>query len=496
VLFTEPTFLFLFLPALLAAYFAPLSLEHGRWGNWALLAASVVFYAKGGGAFTWLVLGSIAFNWAAAIGVDRARGTPAGHRRLTLSVAANLAVLGVFKYTTFFAENLSAAWQALGGHALTVPALVQPLGISFFTFRAVSYLVDASRKGTVARSPLQAALYLLLFPLMVAGPITPYRELADQIARRRVGSADFAEGVRRFVIGLGKKLLIANTVGGPADRIFALPTGQWDSSLAWLAVICYTLQVYFDFSGYSDMAIGLGRMLGFRIPENFRHPYAARSVAEFWRRWHISLSTWFRDYVFLPIAYSSARRLDRFGWSARAQTEAAYLLATVSTMFLCGLWHGAGWPFVVWGLYHGTFLVLERLGLAAWLSRRWAPLGHAYLILVVVVGWAFFRAQTLHESGRLLAAMAGLGPARPSPYALGFFLTPEVTLALVAGVIGATPVAAALGRWRDGVASGGPGSPLGWALDAAGTLAVIAVLLAAVLQVAAATYNPFIYYRF
>jgi alginate O-acetyltransferase complex protein AlgI len=251
VLFTEPTFVFLFLPILLALYFATFSREHSSYGNWLLLVASVIFYAKGGGAFTWLMLGSIAFNYWMAIAVDRAHGTPAARRRLAFAVTVNLVVLGVFKYANFFADNINALLRAVNVTPVAVPRVLLPIGISFFTFHAISYVVDVYRRdATAQKSPVHAALYLLLFPQLIAGPIIRYRDIADQLARRIVTLDDLAYGVRRFVIGLAKKVLIANVVAGPADTIFAMPFGELSAAHAWLGVTCYTLQIYFDFSGY------------------------------------------------------------------------------------------------------------------------------------------------------------------------------------------------------------------------------------------------------
>ena len=358
MLFTEPTFLFLFLPVLLGLYFVTFSRVHGAYGNWLLLAASLIFYAKGGGAFTWLMLGSIAFNYWMAIGVDRLRGTPHAGRLLAAAVAVNLVVLGVFKYANFFADNVNSLLLVAGVHPIVIPRVLLPIGISFFTFHAISYVVDVYRRdATAQKSPVHAALYLLLFPQLIAGPIIRYRDIADQLARRVVTLDDFACGVRRFVIGLAKKVLIANVVAGPADRIFAMPFAQLSAAHAWLGVVCYTLQIYFDFSGYSDMAIGLGRMFGFRFPENFRWPYIADSVQEFWRRWHMSLSTWFRDYLYVPLGGN------------RVSPGRTYV-NLVTVFFLCGLWHGASWNFVIWGLWHGAFLVIERA------TRRVRPLPH------------------------------------------------------------------------------------------------------------------------
>ena len=365
-----------------------------------------------------------------------------------------------------------------------MPRVLLPIGISFFTFHAISYVVDVYRgDATAQKSPVHAALYLLLFPQLIAGPIIRYRDIAGQLARRTVSLDDFAYGVRRFVVGLAKKVLVANIVAGPADKIFAMAPGQLTAGHAWLGIVCYTLQIYFDFSGYSDMAIGLGRMFGFRFPENFRWPYIADTVQEFWRRWHMSLSTWFRDYLYLPLGGNRV-------------SPARTYVNLVIVFFLCGFWHGASWTFVIWGLFHGTFLVVERLGLANRIMRLWRPLRHLYLMLVVMVGWVFFRADTLSGAAAFLKAMAGVGPALPTAYTIAWYLTPELWLALAAGLIGSTPIVPALGRWRDRWVEGGPRLALASGLGALGTAALMLLLVASMMQIAARSYNPFIYFRF
>ena len=474
MLFTEPTFLFLFLPALLALYFGTFSRVHGRYANWLLLIASLIFYASGGGTFTWLMLGSIAFNYAMAIAIDRGRDAGRAKPLLAITVGTNLVVLGIFKYANFFADNVNALLLAFHTPPVVVPRVLLPIGISFFTFHAISYVVDVYRRdATAQKSPVHAALYLLLFPQLIAGPIIRYRDLADQLARRIVTLDDFAYGIRRFVVGLAKKMLIANVVAGPADRIFALPADQLSAPLAWLGVVCYTLQIYFDFSGYSDMAIGLGRMFGFRFPENFRWPYVAESVQDFWRRWHISLSTWFRDYVYVPLGGS------------RVSPGRTYL-NLVAVFFLCGLWHGASWTFVVWGLFHGLFLVVERAGAARAMQTIARPLRHVYLLLVVMIGWVFFRAEGLTYAFGMLRAMAGFGVASPTPFGVGWYLRSDIALALAAGAIGSTPWVRALARDREE----------SWALGLASPAALMLMLAASMMQMAARAYNPFIYFRF
>ena len=504
MLFTEPLFLFLFLPVLLALYF--LRRVHGTYANWLLLVASVIFYVKGGGAFTWLMLASIAFNYFMAIAVDRARATGRERHVLIAAIAVNLVTLGIFKYANFFADNLTTVLGAFGGSSLNVPHVLLPIGISFYTFHAISYVVDVYRRDASAqKSPVHAALYLLLFPQLIAGPIIRYRHIAGQLASREVSLDDFAIGVRRFVIGLGKKVLVANTVAEVADTIFAMPLAQLTPAHAWLGVVCYTIQIYFDFSGYSDMAIGLGRMFGFHFPENFRWPYVASTVQGFWHRWHMSLSSWFRDYVYVPL-----------GGNRIAPTRTYVNLVTV--FVLCGLWHGASWNFVLWGLFHGSFLVVERLGLASLLQRTWRPFRHAYTLLVVMVGWVLFRAETLPDAVAFLSAMAGRPARAPTPFAVTWYLTPALWLTLAAGAIGSLPTGPSLSRLAEratgtfGSTEGGdmgtadllapparelgaflPGRP---AFNTAGVAFLGLVLIASIVQIAARTYNPFIYFRF
>ena len=412
MLFTEPTFLFLFLPVLLALYFVTFSRSHGSYGNWLLLVASVLFYAKGGRGFTWLMLGSIAFNYRMAILIARRQpdARPAGAASgalplpaaraasslLVFTVAVNLVVLGVFKYANFFADNATTLLLALHARPLVVPRVLLPIGISFFTFHAISYVVDVYRgDATAQKSPVHAALYLLLFPQLIAGsdhPLPRHRRPARRPAGvgRRFRLGDSPVRHRAGQEGAGGEC--RRRTGGSDFR--SAPRIELDPARAWLGIVCYTLQIYFDFSGYSDMAIGLGRMFGFRFPENFRWPYIAETVQGFWRRWHMSLSTWFRDYLYVPLG-------------GNRHSAARVYVNLVIVFFLCGLWHGASWNFVIWGLFHGAFLVVERLGLAGRVMRLWRPLRHAYVLLVVMIGWVFFRADTLPAAIGFLKAMGG-----------------------------------------------------------------------------------------
>src|SRR5712692_3341667 len=391
MVFSSPIFLFLFLPIALAVNFAlPVRLR-----NLWLLIMSLIFYGWGEPRFVLVMIASIVVNFALGLWVDRVRARPAARWVMALGVALNIGLLAVYKYANFIVDNLNVILAGLGSAPIHLTPIALPIGISFFTFQAFSYVIDVQRRdGPVQKNPMDLALFVSLFPQLIAGPIVRYRNVAAQIVERTITRERFARGVERFVIGLGKKMLIANTVAVPADAIFAIPADQLTAGLAWLGVVCYALQIYYDFSGYSDMAIGLGLMLGFHFPENFNYPYISRSLTEFWRRWHISLLTWFRDYLYIPLG------------SSRGTPARTYMNLLV-VFFLCGLWHGAAWTFVAWGLYHGLFLVIERLGAGRWLERWPAPARHGYALLVVIVGWVFFRSATLGDAGRFLAAMAG-----------------------------------------------------------------------------------------
>ncbi len=471
MVFSSPIFLFAFLPLVLLLYYA----APGGLRNALLLAASLFFYAWGEVAYVLVMLASIAANYLAGLAIGAAR-----HRRAALiaGIAGNLALLGAFKYAGFFVENLNAALPALGIGALPVPQLHLPLGISFFTFQAMSYLVDVYRgEAPVQRSPWRVALYIALFPQLIAGPIVRYHDVAGQLASRRHDLDGFAYGVERFIYGLGKKLLIANPLGEVADAAFGVPAGELGTTLAWIGVVAYTLQIYFDFSGYSDMAIGLGRMFGFRFLENFDYPYVSQSIREFWRRWHISLSTWFRDYLYIPLGGN------------RISPVRTYLNLVV-VFLLCGLWHGASWNFVVWGALHGAFLALERAGLERRLGRLSRALRHAYVLAVVMVGWVFFRADDLPAALRYLGAMAGIGAAPGDLHPWPFYVSHEALWALVAGIVLSTPIYRVL-RGREAALRAVPA--VAWSFG----LAVPALVLGlSVLKLAAGSYNPFIYFRF
>ncbi len=349
MVFASPVFLFVFLPLTLLGYFAVPS----KFRNVFLLLASLFFYAWGETIYVLIMLASIALNYFFGILIEQGMQAPTGGRgRLALAagITVNLLLLVYFKYANFLADNLNVSLARLSLPEIALGPVHLPIGISFFTFHAISYLVDIYRRQcTAQRTFVQCALYIALFPQLIAGPILRYRDMASQLISRTVTAAGFSAGIQRFVFGLAKKLILANPLGELADKVFAIPSGDLTAGPAWLGIICYGLQIYLDFSAYSDMAIGLGRMFGFHIMENFDYPYISLSIREFWRRWHISLSTWFRDYLYIPMGGN------------RGAAWRTYLNLT-TVFLLCGLWHGASWNFVIWGLLHGVYLVLERVG--------------------------------------------------------------------------------------------------------------------------------------
>lgn len=488
MVFSSNLFLFLFLPVILAAYYLAPRPARNLW----LLSASLLFYGWGGPRLLALLGASIVANHLLGAWVDRVRDRPAAARRVvTLAVVVNLAPLAWFKYAGFFCDAAAPLAELVGLPRLPHLEIALPIGISFFTFQALSYVIDVYR-GEAKRSPslVDTALYVSFFPQLVAGPIVRYCDVAEQMRSRHESTADFAAGIERFVVGLGKKVLVANSVGAATDLIFKIPTDELTAATAWLGIVCYTLQIYYDFSGYSDMAVGLGLMFGFRFVENFRYPYAARSVTEFWRRWHISLSVWFRDYVYIPL-----------GGNRRGNVRTYFNLLTV--FVLCGLWHGAGWTFLLWGLFHGLFLIVERAGLGRRLERAPSLVAHAYTLAAIMAGWVLFRAESLTQAGSYFATLAGFGPAASGAYHIGLYLDAGLAVVIVIGLIGSLPVVPRLRHWlatsRDALgdqtfATRSPAREL--ALGGLRIAALGLLLATTSIALSAATYNPFIYFRF
>ena len=476
MVFSSVIFLCLFLPIVLGGYYL---LPKREAKNLWLIAASLLFYAFSGLWYVLLLLFSVFCNYLAGLFVSGRKGV------LYVAVAVNLGVLGVFKYLTFLVRTVNQ----LPGVAIAVPSIVLPVGISFFTFQGLSYVIDVYRnerlKSTRFRDVL---LYIALFPQLVAGPIVRYEDVADEIKSRRHTLEQLANGLRRFIIGLSKKLMIADVCGSVVTLIYSAKSSALDSRTAWLAAVCYLIQIYFDFSGYSDMAIGLGLCFGFHFKENFNYPYISDSIQEFWRRWHISLSTWFREYLYIPLGGNR---------KGKAKTYRNKLMV----FFCTGLWHGANWTFIIWGLWHGFFIVAEDaakklFGLGKHGKNRRNPvetvLKHLYTLLVVLIGFVIFRADNMGQAFSMIGAMfSGIRASAQTGLLLAQCLTPLTMFALLFGLVGSTPVLPMVCR----KAEQQTGSVY-VCLRVLSYVGALILLLVDILHLSAASYVPFIYFQF
>ncbi|KRB83395.1 MBOAT family protein [Duganella sp. Root198D2] len=416
MLFSSITFVFYFLPIFLVFYYVC------GIRNSVLLTGSAIFYVWGEGAYVFLLLALLAINQPIALMMQ----SLAARRRLTIlviSIVINIAVLGFFKYSQFALDIMSS----ITGEKNIRLDLHLPLGISFFVFQLVSYQIEVYRSNIPAeRSFVRIATYIMMFPHLVAGPIVRFGDIKDELHERTIDSDKLTVGVQYFIVGLCQKVLIANSIAPLADHAFDLPVAGLITSTAWLGIIAYTLQIYFDFCGYSNMAIGLAFLLGFHFPRNFNYPYSAKSVSEFWRRWHISLSSWFRDYLYIPLGGS------RLG---KAKTVRNLLIV----FFATGLWHGAAWNFVFWGLLHGFFVVLENLFLGDILKRGPQWIARLYTLLIVMFAWVFFRADTFGHACFYLQTLMGFGHGQ-AQLPISALINPEVVVALLVGAILSFPV--------------------------------------------------------
>jgi alginate O-acetyltransferase complex protein AlgI len=476
MVFSSTLFLFYFLPGFLLLYYAvPV-----RFKNAVALLASIGFYAWGGLNFLALFLGSVVVNFVLIRFMDATTERWKQRIFLIMSIILNVGMLFYFKYANFFLENASAMRAYFGGPPLTWEKVVLPIGISFFTFEKLTYTIDVYRG---VNKPLKSfwdfLLYIMLFPKMIAGPIVRFHEIAGQLTDRAAfDTIDHKlAGAFRFVLGLAKKVLIANVLGEQADAIFTAAPDTLAPGQAWLGALAYTFQIYFDFSGYSDMAIGIGRMIGFQFPENFNNPYVSRSITEFWQRWHITLGRWMRDYLYIPLGGN--------------RVHPSRLYVNLWTVFiLSGFWHGAAWNFIAWGAYHGLFLVLERLFLLK-LYKKMGVLSIIPTFIITVIGWVLFRAETLTGGLRYLKTMAGLVPAstgQPLAFTLEFW-----AMMGVAALICFAAAWPAMERWELSTLAKGHFSLRG----AAGLTLVTAVLLVlSISYVVGSSFNPFIYFRF
>jgi alginate O-acetyltransferase complex protein AlgI len=483
MLFSSAIFVFLFLPLVIAGYY----LLRGNSRNYFLLLSSLIFFAWGGVSYSALLLVSILINYIFGRLIGNRPGSGRSSVYLGFGIGVNVLMLGIFKYANFLTGNLNTILEFAALPEIRNNSIALPIGISFYTFQAISYLVDVYRKDAGAQKNIfYLGLYISFFPQLIAGPIVRFRDIASQIISRTCSFGNFSYGIQRFLIGLAKKVLIANHFALIADEIFAMSPPELSVQSAWLGLIAYAFQIYFDFSGYSDMAIGLASLFGFKIQENFNFPYIAASVREFWRRWHISLSTWFRDYLYLPL-----------GGNRKGSLRTYLNLGIV--FFLTGLWHGASWNFVLWGLMHGFFMVAERVGGEKVLARTWKPVRHVYTIFVVLMAWVLFRTDNTGDALQYYKALFGLQHHFQGGYEYTRYFTPEFFIILIIAVLGSTTLLHKTGDFIERVSSCISRSifAASWATGALVQLIFFACLMILCsMNLLTEAYNPFIYYRF
>ncbi len=497
MLFSSLLFLWIFLPFVLAGNYLfsviPFSSQEFRirCKNLFLLSCSLFFYAWGGIYYLFIMLGVILINFAGGICIHRSRTQNRRRGALALVVFLNLAVLFFFKYFNMAVAMVEAVMAYVssgrqsgfleslillqGTGELGIEKIVLPIGVSFFIFQAMSYVIDVYRDtAPVQRRLTDFALYVAFFPQLIAGPIVQYSDIAEQLLKRTESEELFLSGQKRFCYGLAKKVLIANTLGGVADQIWSLEIGTIGAGIAWLGAVSYTLQIYYDFSGYSDMAIGLGKMFGFHFRENFNVPYIASSVQEFWRRWHISLSSWFKSYVYIPL-----------GGNRKGTLRTCRNMLIV--FLLTGIWHGANFTFIFWGLLYAVLLIAERLFLGRILKKNPVKiLNHVYVLGIVMIGWIIFRSDNILEAGEFIRQLFLSGSGNESVLS---YLSMKVLLALAAGILGSGFLQNCSERLRRRIRDNIGWSVLSFACQ-------ILLLAASILSLAAGTYNPFIYFQF
>lgn len=470
MVFSSPVFLFMFLPIVLTLYF----LVPKKFQNLILTIASLYFYAFGEKFLVIIMALSTVVGFYSGTLIEQGKAKLG----LYLSIAVNLGFLGFFKYFNFTFDNFHSLIRLFGFESSffdTLPHIALPIGISFYVFQTLSYTIDVYRGDVKANKNLiEFATYVTMFPQLVAGPIVRYIDIQAQIGNKELSYVNFRLGLERLIIGLTKKMIIANTFAAVADNVFNSKIDDLSTLSAWIGVLSYTIQIYFDFSGYSDMAIGLGKMFGFHFLENFNYPYISNSIKEFWRRWHISLSSWFRDYLYIPL-----------GGNKKGRNRTYINLFIV--FFVTGLWHGASWNFVVWGLFHGFFIIIERLGFDKILNRFWKPIQHIYTLLIVIIGWVFFRATDLHHAIRYLSTMFTNqhGNEATTSYLNYFYLNNEFFTLLLVAVLFSLPVFQYVNNFMNRKE-----------LTFIRPIIYLVLFIISLAYVAASSYNPFIYFKF
>ncbi len=390
MVFSSPTFLFVFLPIILALYFV---IKNKVYRNIILLIFSLLFYAWGEPKYVLLMVISIVYNWAFAFAIEKSTNKSRAKLLMILAVIINIAAIGVFKYLDFGITNVNT----LFGLNIIPPGIALPIGISFYTFQALSYVIDVYRRDVSAqKNVLYVGMYITMFPQLIAGPIVRYKDIETEIINRKESVAEFCEGSKIFIIGFAKKCILANTMAIVANAAFSAPPQSLEAASAWFGVIAFTFQIYFDFSGYSDMAIGLGRMFGFHFKQNFNYPYISKSITDFWRRWHMSLSSFFRDYVYIPLGGNRV-------------SKPRFILNIFIVWFLTGLWHGASWNYVLWGLYFAVFLLIEKLIIGRYISKS-GVLQYVYALFFIMMGWVIFKIEDVTQIGPYIVSMfSGFG---------------------------------------------------------------------------------------
>ena len=468
MLFSSITFLFLFLPIMLAVYY----IAPPQWKNLLLLAGSLIFYAWGEPVYIILMILSILLNYFCGMDIEnKSENEAKAKRSLVFAITVNIVLLVFFKYFGFLVESTNT----LFGISIPYRELALPIGISFYTFQEISYIVDVYRgKVKAQQSLVKYALYVSMFPQLVAGPIVCYGDIEKQLTARKISGRKLGQGAMLFIIGLSKKAVLANTLGKIFEEISSTSASNLTVLISWLGCITYAFQIYFDFSGYSDMAVGLGKMFGFEFCMNFNYPYIAKSITEFWRRWHISLSSWFRDYVYIPLGGNRV-------------SKSRHIFNLMVVWFLTGLWHGAAWNFVAWGLYYGIILIIEKYILSPVLDKLPSVVRHIYSIVLVVIGWVLFFSPSLGGAARYLGMMFGAGAHGVADRESLYLLTTNLVLWIIL-IIGSTPLTDV--RYQHMLRQ------KKWNTTLLNGIVYAVLFILCIAYLVTETYNPFLYFRF